>query len=166
MKRVHEFLVETLAAKGVSRHPYSSWHRVWEHASDAFFSKQATTLVYDPLQTDTVIAIFSASNLQHHPAQASCLIESASNSAPFLDNLRWVSQRVPKHEPHMQTSDDIHFYINMNISEFYWGQVEGAKHELPFRLSFLERRAEQNPDSLWARGLGLFEQWRDMLSGW
>lgn len=148
MKRIREFKLTLRSEDGlVANHRISGWHKAWELAEQAMQDRCAEGRIYDAqLKHSPTIAIFSDRNLQNE------LVDQGTTSS----RLSWRS------EP-LGVIRGFDRYANRNVTDFGWSWVEGAKHDLPFRLSYLERGAERNPNGLWAHLLALRAEFRDLL---
>lgn len=166
MKRIREFRLFWLRHSDPSTNPdgwcetgeniaieFSSWHRLWNHVKSLLRdSPDRQILIVDP-QTEDAIAVFSPWNLQMIQEDAADDQEDTSDSA----EPRWDSHRF-------RMNIDTPFYENRNHSGFHWQLLDGAELEVPLRLSYLERKAERNPDGWFAYCLALVGQWRDMFA--
>ena len=149
MKRIREFKLTLRNEDGyVESQRISGWHKAWELAEQALHDSCAEGRIFDAqLKNSPTIAIFSARNLQNE----------------LVDRATGQSQPNWRSEP-LGVIRDLDRYANRNVTDFAWSWVEGAKHDLPFRLSYLERGAERNPNGLWAYLLALRAEFRDYLS--
>ena len=53
------------------------------------------------------------------------------------------------------------FGCNFNYSDYGWGWVSGAEREVPFRLRYLQRKAETNPGGILSRSRNWVLEFRD-----
>lgn len=121
-----------------------SWHVLWKSVDEYLQSAEngAEAEVTRP-NSSLVIASFSTVDLQE---------QSIENQVR-----KWESI-------HFGSYHDREFFVNRNIHDFHWLLLDGAIHEVPYELSYFERKAARNPDGLVAYGIGLMEEWRDMHS--
>lgn len=96
--------------------------------------------------------------LKHSPAIA---IFSDRSQNELVDQATGPSQPSWRTEP-LGVIHGFDRYANRNVSDFGWSWVEGAKHDLPLCLSYIERGAERNPNDLWAHLLALRAEFRDL----
>ncbi len=164
MKRIHQFqlhqvsqLPDTwseagaqLMADGAEAPVFSSWHKLLKalknRSGEEFVDH--SWLVLDMKHAE-IVACIGATNLQS-------LQETTSDELPTESLPRWETNRFA------QLGEQV-IFENRNFSGFHWQLLDGAVHEVPLRLSYLERKAERNPNGMFAYCLGLVGQWRDMF---
>ncbi len=159
MQRVRKFLIVKDAAPVGSKLSQATvsnaihcegWHQTWDTAIgllgpkdvDNQLENSSEVAIADAAVALQVIAIFSPRNLES--------VEGESAAT------KWRSVRITTGEG---------WWCNLNYSDYGWGWVSGAKREVPFRLRFLERQAEANPDSLLSRVRAWFIEVRDWFYG-
>ncbi len=148
MRRIREFTVSLSNLDGSTTMQHvSGWHKAWELAEQAMHDNCVEGRILDAgSKKAPIIAIFSHHNFQDELADiASDAIRTRWRSEP-LGNIHGAER-----------------FANTNLSDFGWSWVEGAKRDLPFRLNYLERGAERNPDGLIAFMLGLKAEASDLL---
>lgn len=148
MKRIREFRVSLNSTDGgITQQDVNGWHKAWELAEQAMHDDCVEGRILDAgNHKSPIIAIFSHHNMQDE------LVDIASDAV----KTRWRSEPL----------GNIHGaerFANTNLSDFGWSWVEGAKRDLPFRLSYLERQAEHNPNGLLALMLGLKAEAADLF---
>lgn len=158
MKRVRNFVVVTNAASGIElerKVPDSlradaglkhiqGWHPAWDEAMSLLASPMNREVaIVDDNGSWNVIALFCRRNL-----------ETAETTAK--QKTKWKSASI-------KTAED--FWCNLNYSDYGWDWVGGAKREVPFRLKYLERQAEANPDGLVSRAYAWASEVRDIVLG-
>lgn len=148
MKRIREFNVNLRHQEGgTTSQQVSGWHKAWDLSEQAFWDHYVEGQIFDAgLKNSPAIAIFSHHNFQ----------DEVADIASEAIKTRWRSE--PLGQIH-----GIERFANTNLSDFGWSWVEGAKRDLPFRLNYLEREAERNPNGLFAFVLGLQAEARDLL---
>jgi hypothetical protein len=119
----------------------TSWHKVWDVAcrhlsSDA---QPLETVVIDP-ETNHVIATFTLTNQQIALAPDADALDAGAVDDDEQDyDQQAVPSQFPRWESEMICSRGGRtLFINRNASHFHWQLLDGARHEVPFRLSFLE----------------------------
>ncbi len=147
MKRIREFKVIIDSASGDAEHFITGWHKAWDFVLANLEEATSVGRIYDAqAKNSAIIATFSTydSNIEMQ------VIEAKTPAT------RWRSEAI--HTPTGQTR-----YAYTNATDFGWNWVEGAKRELPFRLSYLERDAERNPRGIIARLMEVGAEARDLL---
>jgi hypothetical protein len=148
MKRIREFNVSLCSVDGgTTLQHVSGWHKAWELAEQAMHDNCVEGRISDAgNKKSPIIAIFSHHNMQ----------DELVDIDPVAVKTRWRSEPL----------GNIHGaerFANTNVTDFGWSWVEGAKRDLPFRLSYLERSAERNPNGLFAYMLGLKAEAADLF---
>jgi hypothetical protein len=148
MKRIREFTLTLHKEDGrITTQSVSGWHKVWEIAKRALEADTVEGRIHDShLKRSPLIAVFSHHNFQDELAKIA--LEELST--------RWRTEPLGKIR-------GVERFANTNVTDFGWSWIEGAKRDLPYRLSFLERQAERNPNGLMAFMLGLRAEARDLL---
>lgn len=170
MKRVRDFLVkvgetgvsDTEASSGGQSEGtrFSSWHKVWDFVRGRLeeVGSPSQAIVLDP-QTGNVIASFSSYSEQAEEEAAREVSEEEDDQGPPKGPWRqWESVRFA-------TFQGVEFFENRDVKGYHWDLLDGAIHEVPFRLSYWERKAERHPNGVFAYCLGLIGEWRDMFVG-
>lgn len=135
----------------------SSWHKVWELVEEAFAKADSNreALVVD-VESKELIARFSSEDLQVYASESGESIYDEEDETGSPAN--WDSV------PFDIAGSSTICFANRNILDYEWHLLDGATHEVPFRLSYLERKAELNPNGIVARWHRLLLEWRDMFS--
>ena len=165
MKRAREFAVvfgrtevdqESVEQVVSEAQQTSSWHKVWEIVENycATRPEQSEALVLDG-ESKEVIARFSSQDLQVYASESGEEIYEEENAETPT---RWDSEEF------VLEGFEKPFFANRNILDYEWHLLDGATHDVPFRLSYLERKAELNPNGLVARCHRLMLEWRDMFA--
>jgi hypothetical protein len=167
MKRVRQFNLIAACQTGNTQREITGWHKTWE-AAVALLTEGASEVRLHDIgnKANGLIAIFSSENLQalqgasgdEQSGDESSGDDKPSEPPETSDSIRWVSEPITAETVEQQAC-----YANRNHSDFGWRWIDGSQHEVPYRLTFIERKAERNPDGIWARGLGLVAELRDML---
>ena len=163
MQRVRKFLIAK-ESSAIGRVPAAStlrtavategWHKSWDTAVEMMLdatAEQAGTAESDVFvviadqEVAVTVAIFGLQNL-----------ESLESLEPQPGASKWRSIRIAR---------GAGFWCNFNYSDYGWGWVSGAEREVPFRLRYLERKTESNPDSLISRGFTWVLEFRDWMQG-
>ena len=156
MQRVRKFLVVKDRSPLGSRLPPTvfpdaihceGWHQTWDTALeltdlDIKTNVEFEVAVADESNSRQIIAIFSTRNLESVEQEAGAT--------------KWRSVRI-------SVGDG--FWCNLNYSDYGWGWISGASREVPFRLRYLERQAEANPNGLVSRALFWVLEARDWFYG-
>lgn len=160
MKRVRSFLVANPSDASPSSHTpsngglvsFESWHDFRKQVkSQVAAAELEEAIVIDAISKQTIASI-SQINEQH------CQLEKQSEADERVTLFpKWDSQRIA-------TIGEHEFFLNRNVTDFEWHLLEGAKYDVPFRLSYLERLAERHPEGLIASLQGSARAWRDMLA--
>ena len=139
-----------------------SWHKVWDYIAESCQETEGAEVwqIVDPVGK-LLIASVSKNNLQRED-EARIHAENSEREDQD-DDLPPESSRI-WFSSVFATKNGHELFINRNTQDFYWELVDGATHEVPFRLSYLERKAERNPDGLFAYCLGWVGQLSDMFS--
>ena len=106
-------------------------------------------------ESKEVIARFSSQDLQVYASESGEEIYEEENAETPT---RWDSEEF------VLEGFEKPFFANRNILDYEWHLLDGATHEVPFRLSYLERKAEMNPNGFVARCHRLMLEWRDMFA--
>ncbi len=147
MKRIREFKIIVGSATGEVEHLFTGWHMVWDFVLASLEEPTSVAHIYDAqAKHSAIIARFSADDWDNETN-----VDTAKTPATH-----WRSEAILT--PTGQTR-----YAIRNVTDFGWYWVEGAKHELPFRLSYFERGAERNPSGVIARLMELGAEARDLL---
>lgn len=148
MKRIREFRVALRYLDGrTTSQVINGWHKAWDIAEHALHEQCVEGQLFDARQRNSpVIAVFSHHNFQNE------LSDMASQAV----KTRWRTDPLG-------AIGGTERFANTNLSDFGWSWVEGAQRDLPFRLNYLERSAERNPEGLMAFMLGLGAEARDLL---
>jgi hypothetical protein len=148
MKRIREFTLTLCDEDGSSTsQSVNGWHKAWELAESALCSHAIEGRILDTfIKKSPMIAVFSHHNFEDELADIARSAVKTRWRSESLGNIRGVER-----------------FANTNVTDFGWSWVEGAKRDLPFRLSYLERQAERNPEGLMAFMLGLRAEARDLL---
>lgn len=147
MKRIREFKVIIDSASGEMEHIITGWHKAWDFVLASLEEPTSVARIYDAqVKRSAIIVTFSADD---------SISETQANATKTPDT-RWRSEAI--RTPSGQTR-----YAYSNTTDFGWNWVEGAKRELPFRLSYLERDAERNPQGIIARLMEVGAEARDLL---
>ncbi len=147
MKRIRKFRVTSSRDTEVFNIEVSGWHKAWDLAIENMRQGCSECRVYDAeARHSGVVASFSDRDMQAE------LEDIASDAI----KTRWRTEPLLK-----QTG--MALFANHNTTEFGWSWVEGATHDLPYRLGFFEKGAERNPDGLLAFVLGLRNEAMDLL---
>lgn len=166
MKRIRDFRVvlgqsevdlEQIDVVAETAFQTSSWHKVWETIEAHFDAHpdQARAAVLD-MEFKAVVASFSSTDMQLYIDDNDGDTDAGERDTRPQRPL-WDS--VP-----MAKGEQTQYFANRNIDEYEWHLLDGAKHEVPFRLSYLERTAENNPNGIVARVHRLLLEWRDMVA--
>ena len=147
MKRVRQFYLQQASPNASAE--YTSWHQTWDAAVELL--KQSPT-------GDSAVDVLEAKNSTEVVARF-CSVSLHDNE---LDDAtegvaHWDSEFVGEHQSGSK------LYANLNIIDYHWEWVEGARHRVPLRLGFLERKAELHPEGWAAYGLYLLSSYRDIL---
>ncbi len=147
MKRIRDFAVAIVMPDVIYKRDVSGFHSSWTIALEAMQSSGCEVTIYDHSKLREVV-VFSYDDRQ---------LQQENEGIP-PDAIRWVTTRdiVP-------TTNQRQFFANLNHTDFAWCWVQGAERDVPFRLSFLEKKAVQRPNGPAAFGLGVLEELRDML---
>ena len=161
MKRVRDFIVvrnEGDVSKSLrktaktKRSRQNSWHDLRKNCKESLQNGEfEPVLVFDTTTKQIVASISSQDEqLQQRSHQ--------NEDGEIIVTLpKWESYSLGRIE-----AQDL--FLNCNATDFEWHLLEGGKYESPFRLSYLERIAERNPDGFIARWARSIHAWRDMLS--
>ena len=147
MKRIRNFKINLLCGESQSSEQHVGWHKTWDRCVEAMRDEAQDCQVFDSQQRSSpTVAWFCYRNMQ---AEQEEILETAGI-------VRWKTEVVP--------DANAEFYANYNQTDFGWAWVEGAKRDLPFRLSYFERKAERNPGGSLAFFMGLWAEVRDLFS--
>lgn len=149
---------------------FQSWHKTCQFIHERFndlppqawsASGQSPEAVAYDGRTRSILARFTPQNLELEDVQ----IESVPSLSPGSQSavLGLTAESVSS----VKSWDSVLFahaaggdiFENRNVRDFYWELLEGARREVPFRLSFLEKQAELN--SFVAHWLSLFQLFKD-----
>lgn len=148
MKRIREFKLVVGSADGAAEHRVTGWHKAWNLAVDSIEQPGNDCRIYDAqIEHSPVIVLFT----DHE-------IEEDESSPEVTEGVRthWRSEAF--HLPSGQLR-----YALANMTDFGWKWVEGAERELPFRLNYLEHKAERYPQGWIARMMELGAEVRDLF---
>ena len=142
---------------------HKSWHQVWDCAYEhlASESNPLETLVLD-LENSVVIASFSHLNWQITlVSDEECTGidgdgDDDDDDAPRFGSPCWESEKIG-------SIGNRELFLNRNASDYHWLLLDGARHEVPFRLGFLERVLERRPNGPLAYGLEFALELRDRI---
>ena len=148
---------------------FVSWHKTCKYITESIQAHGESdsdgdleAAVFDA-RTAELLARFSTTNL----SMWSRPVKSESGSVASEASMVRMDQPHGPHGSPLWESvkfgefDGQTYYENRNVNQFYWELVEGARREVPFRLSYLELKAENN--GFVSFGLGLFHQVKDIL---
>lgn len=144
MRRVRRFAVCLESSQTKEAQVIRGWH----HACDtiaAMLRSGVEVTVHDSRKSGLVVAKFSSQPL-------------TANEEP-LGLVR--QQTLWRAEPFTCREGSTAWYLNLNLSDFYWGWVSGATREVPFRMNYFERHALHSPHGVCAFCLSLLAQLRD-----
>ncbi len=149
MKRVREFSITIVMPDVVYKRDVSGFHESWKQAYETALSGAEQVYLYDnQFRESRVVAIFSERNLEL----------DSSGLPSHLADTRWKAIEMPE-----KVGELPRIFANTNRTEYAWCWVDGAKLDVPFRLNFLERKAELNPHGPAAFGLGMLAELKDLL---
>lgn len=161
MKRVRDFIVvpgvgdigtRLRKTPKASRNRLASWHDIRKQCRALLSEEEPTSMVIFDAATRQIVACFSTEDEQ---------LKQRSNQTEDGE----VIHVLPKWESSSLGQVNGQSYVlNCNSTDFEWHLLEGGKYESPFRLSYLERVAERNPEGFIARWARSIHEWRDMLS--
>lgn len=128
------------AAAAVPGVPLESWHATCDLVQSRWEASTDLLAVVLDSTSKRIVACFSDVNLadrsmpgQHTAAEDED--EDAADGYTVL-NPTWQSLKM--------VPSDGGLYENRNVRDFFWEQIEGAKRDVPFRLSYLERFADRH----------------------
>ncbi len=145
MKRIKVFRVEVHSNGTVASHEFKGWHKVWDFAAERLKNDGCECLIYDGLRKSSpIIACFSKTKLE------------SSNQTSSANQTRWQSEQI-------EHGGSEGLFANYNMTDIGWDWIDGASHDLPFELGFVEREAGRHPNGFLAFLLGLRNQAIDMF---
>lgn len=157
MKRLHHFGID-IRSEADSGAPvktenlihFDSWHKTWKRIQKELNDTKVPfeALVIDP-KTKRLVASFTLHNQQN-------LEQEDTDSEQEVPRL-WETDSV-------EHDGEFAFFCNRNVADFEWMLLEGARHDVPFQLGFLERKANRSPNGIYAYLHQMFGQWRDMFT--
>lgn len=135
---------------------FDSWHKLWDSVVTRLSETpdEIEVTVFDQ-KLRQIVAHFSNVNLQSRDEAAAVptKAELETGEKP-KSSTSWESIAISE-------AGSSTLYENRNVQDYYWDLLEGARREVPFRLTYFERKAKHN--SAFAFGLGLIQEWRDMF---
>lgn len=156
MKRLHHFGID-IRAESEAGEPvktedlihFDSWHKTWKRIQKELNDNGVPfeALVIDP-KTKRLVASFSLHNQQS--------LEQENTDSELESPRLWETDPV-------EHQGGFDFFCNRNVADFEWILLDGAVHDVPFSLGFLERKANRSPNGIYAYAHQLFGQWRDMF---
>ncbi len=145
MKRIRAFRVEVLSGGAPDCHEFKGWHKAWDFAAERLKDDGFESRIYDSQRKSSeVIAYFSREKLEL----------SDRTSRNF--KTRWQSENI-------ESALGERLFANYNMTDFGWDWIDGASHDLPFQLGYIEREAGRHPNGFLAFLLGLRNQALDMF---
>ena len=124
----------------------TSWHQAWDLAYRHSVAEDCPleTVIRDIVNRE-VIATFSTVN--------SCIASGINEDEMTSEEenrspgaVRWGSEKIG-------SVGGRDCFLNRNMSGYHWILLDGAKHEVPYRLNYLERMQDRYPNSPLAYGL-------------
>ncbi|MEM8732943.1 MAG: hypothetical protein AAGG44_01885 [Planctomycetota bacterium] len=120
---------------------FESWHKACDSIAAKLVAESAENIdeaVAVDAKTTRILARFSSEDLD--PGNEDDLNRSDSDSSK--ESVRaWNTVHFNKPTDESETL----IYENRNIVDFHWEMPDGARRDVPFRLTLLERNAESNP---------------------
>lgn len=147
MKRIREFKLVIGSETGEVEHFVTGWHKAWDFAIASLEEPTSVARIYDAQAKHSAIIVRFSTHESNDETQVTAAKAPAT---------RWRSEAIET--PSGQTR-----YAFTNMTDFGWSWVEGAKREVPFRLSYFERDAERNPRGVIARLMEVGAEARDLL---
>lgn len=148
MKRIREFKLIVGSIDGATEHRVTGWHKAWNLALDNIENAGSDCHIYDAqIEHSPVIVLFTDHEIEE---------DESSPEVTKGVQTQWRSEAF--HLPGGQTR-----YALANMTDFGWKWVEGAERELPFRLNYLEHKAERFPQGPIARMMEIWAEVRDLF---
>ncbi|MFN3189343.1 MAG: hypothetical protein ACE361_02380 [Aureliella sp.] len=117
---------------------FESWHKACDSISDRMNqAESAREAIAVDAKSNRILVRFSQSDLD--PGNDDDLDRNGSEASSESARI-WNTVHFNKPQ-----DGETLIYENRNIVDFHWEMPNGARRDVPFRLTLLERNAESNP---------------------
>ncbi len=129
-----------------------SWHRACEVIAEKLSGDETLQAEVFPQGCHRVIARFAAHNL--YDLETSNSHPESEETTEVVTSV-WRSVRFP-------LSENVEIFENRNTLDFHWDLLDGARRDVPFALTRLERSAQRS--RIGGYIYSVIQQWKDMFA--